>query len=84
MPRGGLSQAGARLSRRKDCGQGASGAERAMAAAAYALALAMRYVIVILTITFFLIWDGLYNQGRYLDIAIRDLTHVVRYVTGKS
>lgn len=55
-----------------------------MAAAAYTLALDMRYVIVILTITFFLIWDGLYNQGRYLDIAIRDLTHVVRYVTGKG
>lgn len=43
----------------------------------------MRYVIVICAITFFLIWDGLYNQGRYLDTTVRELTHVVRYVAGK-
>jgi hypothetical protein len=47
------------------------------------LALAMRYVIVICAITFFLIWDGLYNQGRYLDSTVRELSRVVRYVTGK-
>lgn len=35
----------------------------------------MRYVIVIAAIAFFLIWDGLYNQGVYLD-------HFVRFVTG--
>ena len=44
----------------------------------------MRYVIVIAAITFFLIWDGLYNQGRYLDISVRELSHAVRYVTGKA
>ena len=44
----------------------------------------MRYVIVIAAIAFFLIWDGLYNQGRYLDISVRELNHVVRYVTGKA
>jgi len=49
-----------------------------------AIALAMRYVIVIAAIAFFLIWDGLYNQGRYLDISVRELNHVVRYVTGKA
>jgi hypothetical protein len=49
-----------------------------------AIALAMRYVIVIAAIAFFLIWDGLYNQGRYLDISVRELSHVVRYVTGKA
>ncbi|MFD2057273.1 hypothetical protein ACFSQT_30580 [Mesorhizobium calcicola] len=43
----------------------------------------MRYVIVIAAITFFLIWDGLYNQGRYLDTTVRAVSHVVRSVTGK-
>ncbi|MGX7872752.1 hypothetical protein ACVDG5_007825 [Mesorhizobium sp. ORM6] len=44
----------------------------------------MRYVIVIAAIAFFLIWDGLYNQGRYLDSAVREVSHAVRYVTGKA
>lgn len=52
--------------------------------AACAIALAMRYVIIIAAVAFFLIWDGLYNQGRYLDISVRELSHVVRYVTGKA
>ncbi|WP_352728787.1 hypothetical protein [Mesorhizobium sp. M0460] len=43
----------------------------------------MRYVIVIAAIAFFLIWDGMYNQGRYLDTTVRELSHVVRYATGK-
>ena len=30
----------------------------------------MRYVIVIVAIAFFIIWDGLYNQGIYLDYFI--------------
>jgi hypothetical protein len=42
----------------------------------------MRYVIVIVSIAFFLIWDGIYNQGRYLDITVREVSRVVRYVTG--
>jgi hypothetical protein len=42
----------------------------------------MRYVIVICAITFFLIWDGLYNQGRYLDSTVREMSRIVRYVTG--
>lgn len=46
--------------------------------------LAMRYVIVIAAVAFFLIWDGLYNQGRYLDMTVRNVSHVVRYVTGKA
>lgn len=41
----------------------------------------MRYVIVIAAVTFFLIWDGLYNQGRYLDRTVREITRVVNYVT---
>ncbi|RUU85226.1 MAG: hypothetical protein EOQ39_29650 [Mesorhizobium sp.] len=49
-----------------------------------AIDLAMRYVIVIAAIAFFLIWDGMYNQGRYLDTAVRELSHVVRYVTSKA
>ncbi|ESY62784.1 MULTISPECIES: hypothetical protein [Mesorhizobium] len=44
----------------------------------------MRYVIVIAAIAFFLIWDGLYNQGHYLDLSVRELNHAVRYVTGKA
>jgi hypothetical protein len=48
----------------------------------HAIVLAMRYVIVIAAITFFLIWDGLYNQGRYLDTTVREVKRVVRYVTG--
>jgi hypothetical protein len=43
----------------------------------------MRYVVVIAAVAFFLIWDGLYNQGRYLDMTVRNATHVVQYVTGK-
>ncbi|WP_315920144.1 hypothetical protein [Mesorhizobium sp. SP-1A] len=42
----------------------------------------MRYVIVIVGIAFFLIWDGLYNQGRYLDAGVRSTRHIVSYVTG--
>jgi hypothetical protein len=42
----------------------------------------MRYVIIIACIAFFVIWDGLYNGGRYLDTAVREAKSVVRYVTG--
>jgi hypothetical protein len=42
----------------------------------------MRYVLVIVAITFFLLWDGLYNQGRYLDSTVREVSRVVRYITG--
>lgn len=31
----------------------------------------MRYTIVIAALMFFLIWDGIYNQGLYLDHGIR-------------
>lgn len=48
-----------------------------------AIALAMRYVIIISALAFFLIWDGLYNQGRYLDTTVRQVSHAVRYVTAK-
>ncbi|MCV3209486.1 hypothetical protein OHD62_16725 [Mesorhizobium sp. YC-39] len=41
----------------------------------------MRYVIVIAAVTFFLIWDGLYNQGRYLDYTVREIARVVNYAT---
>jgi hypothetical protein len=43
---------------------------------------AMRYVIVVCIIALFVIWDGLYNQGRYLDRAVREANGVVRLVTG--
>lgn len=42
----------------------------------------MRYVIAIIAVTFFIIWDGLYNQGHYLDATVREVKHLVSYVTG--
>ncbi|MGB3645312.1 MAG: hypothetical protein WBG88_01440 [Mesorhizobium sp.] len=42
----------------------------------------MRYVIVIAALAFFIIWDGLYNEGRYLDYSVREMKTVVHYVTG--
>ncbi|MEW6629359.1 hypothetical protein [Mesorhizobium sp.] len=42
----------------------------------------MRYVIVIAAITFFLIWDGLYNHGYYLDTTVREMSRIVRSLTG--
>ena len=48
----------------------------------HTLVSAMRYVVVIMAIAFFLIWDGLYNQGRYLDTTVREMSRIVRYVTG--
>lgn len=50
----------------------------------HALVLAMRYVIVIVAITFFLIWDGLYNHGYYLDATVREMSRIVRFVTGAA
>jgi hypothetical protein len=42
----------------------------------------MRYVIGICIVAFGLIWDGLYNEGRYLDATVREMRHVVSVVTG--
>ena len=42
----------------------------------------MRYVIVFVVIAFFLIWDGVYNQGHYLDLGVQEMNAAVRYVTG--
>lgn len=43
---------------------------------------AMRYVIVIAAFAFFLAWDLIYDQGRYIDMGVRTITHAVRVVTG--
>ncbi len=40
----------------------------------------MRYVIAIVTIAFFIIWDGLYNRGIYLDQFFRSLVGLMRSV----
>jgi hypothetical protein len=48
----------------------------------HAVVFAMRYVIVIVAIAFFLIWDGVYNHGHYLDVAVKEASRIVRYVTG--
>ncbi|MFC5386015.1 hypothetical protein ACFPLB_08565 [Aquamicrobium segne] len=42
----------------------------------------MRYVIVIMIITCFLIWDGLYNGGHYINAGVKTLNNMVRMVTG--
>jgi len=42
----------------------------------------MRYVIVIVALAFLIIWDGLYNEGRYLDYSVKEIKTVVHYVTG--
>jgi hypothetical protein len=40
----------------------------------------MRYVVVITAIAFFVIWDGLYNQGIYLDRFIQSLSYGLRWI----
>lgn len=40
----------------------------------------MRYVIVIVAIAFFVIWDGLYNRGDYLDAFIRLIAGLLRSI----
>jgi hypothetical protein len=42
----------------------------------------MRYVIIIVSIAAFIIWDGLYNEGRYLDRSVKGVTAVIHSVTG--
>lgn len=42
----------------------------------------MRYVIAIVVIALFLIWNGMYNGGRYAEAGVRSLNSIVRYVTG--
>ena len=42
----------------------------------------MRYVIVITIVAFSIIWDGLYNQGQYLDKTVRTVKSAIHYVTG--
>jgi hypothetical protein len=42
----------------------------------------MRYVIGVCILTFLIIWDGAYYEGRYLDGILRAVSSVVRTVTG--
>jgi hypothetical protein len=42
----------------------------------------MRYVIAIIALAFFLAWDLIYDQGRYIDIGVRAINQLVRAVTG--
>ena len=37
----------------------------------------MRYVIIVASIAFFLLWDGLNNDGRYLNMAVREVGRLV-------
>lgn len=40
----------------------------------------MRYVIGVLIVTGFLIWDGWRNDGRYLDAAVHEVQRLARMV----
>ncbi|WP_442583544.1 hypothetical protein ACSBOB_16925 [Mesorhizobium sp. ASY16-5R] len=42
----------------------------------------MRWVIGVCILTFLIIWDGAYYEGRYLDGILRAVSSVVRTVTG--
>jgi len=42
----------------------------------------MRYVIIIAAIAFFLAWDLIYNQARYIDDGVMLIGQMVRFVTG--
>ena len=42
----------------------------------------MRYVIGICLVTGFLIWDGGYNDGRYLDSGVGELRRILSFITG--
>ena len=40
----------------------------------------VRYVIAVCIVTGFLIWDGAYNNGHYLDMLVRELRNLARLV----
>lgn len=40
----------------------------------------MRYVIAVCVVTGFLVWDGVYNNGHYLDMIVRELRHLASLV----
>ncbi|WP_246245605.1 hypothetical protein [Mesorhizobium zhangyense] len=42
----------------------------------------MRYVVAVVIVTVFLIWDATSNQGRYLDHGVRLLRHAMSYFGG--
>lgn len=42
----------------------------------------MRYVVGICIFTGLIIWDGFRNEGRYLDLALRSVSSLVRSVIG--
>lgn len=42
----------------------------------------MRYVVVVMCVTLFLIWDGLFNEGKAVASTVREVHRIVRMVTG--
>lgn len=40
----------------------------------------VRYVIAVCIVTGFLVWDGVYNNGHYLDMMVRELRHLASLV----
>lgn len=41
----------------------------------------MRYVIVIASVTFFFLWDTLYNNGNAIGSTVKEVKRVVRLIT---
>lgn len=37
----------------------------------------MRYVIVVVAIAIFIIWDGLKNNGQYIDMGVREINRLM-------
>ena len=42
----------------------------------------MRYVIFFAALGFLVGWDIIYNQGQYIDVSMRFMSHLVRSITG--
>jgi hypothetical protein len=47
----------------------------------------MRWVIVVVSIAIFIIWDGLKNDGHYIELAVYEVSQLrakLRYRTGRQ
>jgi hypothetical protein len=37
----------------------------------------MRYVIVVVAVAIFIVWDGLKNNGQYIDMGVREINRLM-------
>lgn len=40
----------------------------------------MRYVIAVVALALLIIWDGLYNEGRFVDRTVREVKRITALV----